>query len=146
MVSLPGNFEGWLLFLLGVDGAALLPDIEFGTQGIDRATLMVRGPMNRHSFLPLPSLGARHVPDEEGGYFLPGIEATLGRGLGQRFVGEWFAHSPSRERSEDKRNDCNAPNENCKTRYLAATWPFRLLLFAYLVAFTHSVRGVSGYD
>ena len=83
---------------------------------------MVQVAVDRHSLLPLPALDGRHVPAQVRGNLLPGIKATLGRGLGQRFVGEWFAHSPSCERSGDNRPDCNAPNENCKTRHLAAKW------------------------
>ena len=54
----------------------------------------------------------------------------VGRCLGQRFVRERFAHSPSPGRSGDDRPDCNALDENGKARHLAANGPFRLLLFA----------------
>src|ERR1700691_1411935 len=110
--------------------AALPPGIELGTQGIDGAALVVQVAVDRHSLLPLPALDGRHVPAQVRGNLLPGIKAMLGRGLGQRFVEEGFAHSPPWERSGDSRPDCNAPDENCKTRHLAANGSFRLSLFA----------------
>ena len=53
-----------------------------------------------HSLLPFPALDGRHVPSQVRGNLLPRIKATLGWGLGQRFVEGWFAHWLSRTGQE----------------------------------------------